>query len=49
MSANRKRGTMSDNIRRILIANREYAKEFGDKGKLGISPVRKKAILTCMD
>lgn len=40
---------MSDNIRRILSDNAEYAKEFGDKGKLGIIPARKIAILTCMD
>jgi carbonic anhydrase len=40
---------MSENIRRILSDNAEYAKEFGDKGKLGIVPVRKMAILTCMD
>jgi carbonic anhydrase len=40
---------MSDNIRRILTANSEYAKEFGDKGKLGINPLREIAILTCMD
>ena len=40
---------MSDNIKRILKANAEYAKEFGDKGKLGIIPARKIVILTCMD
>ncbi|HVY55937.1 MAG TPA: carbonic anhydrase [Thermodesulfobacteriota bacterium] len=40
---------MSDNIRRILRDNAEYAKEFGEKGKLGIIPARKIAILTCMD
>ncbi len=40
---------MSDNVKRILSANREFAKEFGDKGKLGIIPARKIAILTCMD
>jgi carbonic anhydrase len=40
---------MSENIRRILSDNAEYAKEFGDKGKLGIVPARKMAILTCMD
>jgi carbonic anhydrase len=40
---------MSDNIKRILVANRGYAREFGDKGKLGIIPARKIAILTCMD
>jgi carbonic anhydrase len=40
---------MSDNIKRILSANREYARGFGDKGKLGIIPARKIAILTCMD
>jgi len=40
---------MSDNIRRILSDNAEYAKEFGKKGKLGIVPARKIVILTCMD
>lgn len=40
---------MSDNIRRILSDNAEYAKDFGDRGKLGIIPARKIAILTCMD
>ena len=40
---------MSDNVKRILSDNAEYAKEFGDKGKLGIIPSRKIAILTCMD
>jgi carbonic anhydrase len=40
---------MSDSVKRILSANREYAREFGDKGKLGIIPARKIAILTCMD
>ncbi|MGH7891721.1 MAG: beta-class carbonic anhydrase [Thermodesulfobacteriota bacterium] len=40
---------MSENIKRILAANREYAREFGDRGKLGIIPARKIAILTCMD
>ncbi len=41
--------TMSENIKRIIAANREYAREFGNKGKLGIIPARKIAILTCMD
>lgn len=40
---------MSDNIKRVLSDNAIYAKEFGDKGKLGIIPARKIAILTCMD
>jgi carbonic anhydrase len=33
----------------ILRANDEYAKRFGDKGKLPLPPARKFAILTCMD
>jgi len=41
--------TMSENIKRIIAANREYAREFGNKGKMGIIPARKIAILTCMD
>jgi carbonic anhydrase len=40
---------MSENIKRIIAANREYVREFGDRGKLGIIPARKIAILTCMD
>jgi len=40
---------MSDNIKRVLSDNAIYAKEFGDKGKLGIVPARRMAILTCMD
>jgi carbonic anhydrase len=40
---------MSDDLKRILSANREYARKFGEKGKLGIVPARKIAILTCMD
>jgi carbonic anhydrase len=40
---------MSDNIRRILSANKEYAVEYGDRRSLGIIPARKIAILTCMD
>ena len=33
----------------VLRANAEYAKSFGDKGKLTIPPARRFAILTCMD
>jgi carbonic anhydrase len=33
----------------VLHANDEYAKRFGDKGKLALPPARKFAILTCMD
>lgn len=40
---------MSDNVKRILSDNAEYAKQFGEKGKLGIIPARKIVILTCMD
>ena len=33
----------------VVAANREYAKNFGDKGKLALPPARRFAILTCMD
>ncbi|SMO69706.1 beta-class carbonic anhydrase [Solitalea koreensis] len=33
----------------VLDANEKYAQQFGDKGKLTIPPVRKFAVLTCMD
>src|SRR5215471_1076571 len=33
----------------ILRANKDYVKNFGDKGKLALPPARRFAILTCMD
>jgi len=33
----------------VLQANRHYAADFGDKGKLAMPPARHFAILTCMD
>ena len=33
----------------VVSANRDYAKNFGDKGKLALPPGRRFAILTCMD
>lgn len=33
----------------VLAANRAYAAEFGDRGSLALRPVRRFAILTCMD
>ena len=33
----------------VLQANRQYAENFGDKGKLALPPARHFAILTCMD
>ena len=33
----------------VLRANAEYAKSFGDKGKLALPPARQFSILTCMD
>jgi carbonic anhydrase len=33
----------------VVSANRDYAKNFGDKGKLALPPARCFAILTCMD
>jgi carbonic anhydrase len=40
---------MSKIVEELLAANREYAKRFGNKGKLPIPPSRRFAILTCMD
>lgn len=36
-------------LNEILSANAEYAKNFGNKGKLALPPARQFAILTCMD
>src|SRR5437879_2901378 len=33
----------------VVSANRDYAKNFGDKGKLAMPPARRFSILTCMD
>jgi carbonic anhydrase len=33
----------------VVSANQNYAKDFGDKGKLAMPPARRFAILTCMD
>jgi carbonic anhydrase len=33
----------------VLAANADYARNFGDKGKLPLPPARRFAILTCMD
>lgn len=40
---------MSQIREEVLTANAEYAKSFGDKGKLALPPARRFAILTCMD
>jgi len=40
---------MADIVKEVLAANKKYAKEFGDKGKLAMPPARRFAILTCMD
>jgi len=40
---------MSRILAEVLEANRRYAAEFGDKGKLAMPPARRFAILTCMD
>ena len=40
---------MGDNIDHIISANQEYAKEFGKKSDLGAPPLRRLAVLTCMD
>jgi carbonic anhydrase len=40
---------MSKVLDEVLTANRSYAADFGDKGKLPMPPGRRFAILTCMD
>ncbi|MGH6954024.1 MAG: beta-class carbonic anhydrase [Alphaproteobacteria bacterium] len=40
---------MSKIVDEVLAANRRYAANFGDKGKLATPPRRRFAILTCMD
>ncbi|MGH8744545.1 MAG: beta-class carbonic anhydrase [Burkholderiales bacterium] len=40
---------MSKILSEVLAANKEYAKNFGDKGKLPMPPARHFAVLTCMD
>lgn len=40
---------MSDDIKKIINANSQYAENFGEKTKLSMPPSRRLAILTCMD
>src|ERR1700679_1856662 len=40
---------MSKVLSEVLAANAAYASSFGEKGRLGLPPARKFAILTCMD
>lgn len=40
---------MSQELQKILDANKAYAAGLGDKGKLAMPPRRRLAILTCMD
>lgn len=40
---------MSQVLDEVLKANAQYARHFGEKGKLAIAPGRRFAILTCMD
>src|SRR5438046_7665084 len=40
---------MSKIVDEVLRANRSYASNFGEKGKLPMPPARHFAILTCMD
>ena len=40
---------MSKVLNEVLDANKNYAANFGDKGKLALPPARRFAILTCMD
>jgi carbonic anhydrase len=41
--------SMSQVLNEVLAANKTYADNFGDKGKLPMPPGRKFAVLTCMD
>ena len=40
---------MNKILSEVLEANSKYAWSFGDKAKLALPPVRRFAILTCMD
>ena len=40
---------MSDNIKQIIEANKNYAEEFGNKSNLSAPPSKRLAVLTCMD
>jgi len=40
---------MSKTLSEVLKANAEYSANFGEKGKLGVPPARRFAVLTCMD
>ncbi|MDR2234191.1 MAG: carbonic anhydrase [Tannerella sp.] len=40
---------MSKILEEVLHANKEYASNFGEKGKLAMPPARQFAVLTCMD
>ena len=40
---------MSNIRNEVLESNRRYAASFGEKGKLGLPPARRFAIITCMD
>ena len=40
---------MSRILDEVLAANKSYATQFGDKGKLAMPPARHFAVLTCMD
>ena len=40
---------MSKILKEVIISNEEYAKNFNKKGELQAAPIKKFAILTCMD
>src|SRR6478609_9618640 len=44
-----KERSMTKVLTEVLAANKAYAENFGDKGKLPLPPGRRFAILTCMD
>ena len=40
---------MSENLRAVLAANKEYAANFGNKGSIPHLPTKRLAVVTCMD
>ena len=49
MIINKESDQLSKVLEEVLAANAAYAETFGDKSKLGLTPARRFAILTCMD
>ena len=40
---------MSKILKEVIISNEKYAKNFNKKGDLQAAPIKKFAVLTCMD